>query len=370
MMQVASANLHASHSLHTGAMQSDNSLEFLDHTLKAFWEVKSLRIAPSNFSLAKQCLEGLLKRLHHNPEVRCEYHAVMQGQLQHGIIEKVADESSQGTSRTVHYLPHHAVISTDKTTTKLRIVYDASAKAGGPSLTECLFSGPKFKQSILVIILWLRCYKVPLVADVEKAFLMVSVCEQDRDALRFLWVDDIEKASLMIVPMRFTRVVFGVPASPFLLNVTETHHLLKYHKSYPALVDTLLQFKHVDDVTYGADSDNKAYQLYLVSKKVFAEAGFNLCTFITNSTTLQSRIAANDQGAGYNHTDCSNAVVEEDSTYTSGLLTGGSTSGGQKVLGISWHPPSNTFEFDIARSLHALQPTKSNIVGVASRFYD
>lgn len=92
-----------------------------------------------------------------------------------------------------------------------------------------------------------------------------------------------------------------------------------------------------------------------------------------SSSTLQSRIAANDQGAGHNSVDCSNIVVEEDSTYTSGLLTGDSASGGQKVLGVSWHPPSDTFEFDvtnIARSLHELEPTKQNIVGVASQFYN
>ena len=62
-------------------------------------------------------------------------------------------------------------------------------------------------------------------ADVEKAFLMVSVCQQDRDALRFLWVDDIDTTPLVPVVMRFTRVVFGVSASPFLLNATINHSI-------------------------------------------------------------------------------------------------------------------------------------------------
>ena len=42
----------------------------------------------------------------------------------------------------IHYLPYHAVVRQDKSTTKLRIVYDASAKADGPSLNECLYTGP------------------------------------------------------------------------------------------------------------------------------------------------------------------------------------------------------------------------------------
>lgn len=58
-------------------------------------------------------------------------------------------ESSEG-ERT-HYLPHHAVIHQDKTTTKLRIVYDASSKEDGLSLNDCLHTGPKFGQRILYL---------------------------------------------------------------------------------------------------------------------------------------------------------------------------------------------------------------------------
>ena len=98
----------------------------------------------------------------------------MQEQLQQGIIEKV-DETQQNTGRIVHYLPHHVVIRQDKQTTKLRIAYDASARGDGPSLNDCLHSGPKFDQSILDIALRFRAYKVAIAADLEMAFLMVSV---------------------------------------------------------------------------------------------------------------------------------------------------------------------------------------------------
>ena len=66
-----------------------------------------------------------------------------------------------------------------------------------------------------------------LAADIEKAFLMVSVAEQDRNVLRFLWVDDIMKDDPRIIPLRFKRVVFGVSSSPFLLNATIPHDLKK-----------------------------------------------------------------------------------------------------------------------------------------------
>lgn len=53
-----------------------------------------------------------------------------------------------------------------------------------------------------------------LIADVEKAFLMIAVDEKDRDVLRFLWVNDLTKEEPEI---RTYRVVFGVSSSPFLL---------------------------------------------------------------------------------------------------------------------------------------------------------
>ena len=133
------------------------------------------------------------------------------------------------------YVSHHAVIRKDKRTTKLRIVYDASARGGGRSLNDCLHAGPKFDQKILNVILRFRTYKIGIIADVEKAFLMVLVCKDDRDALRFLWVDDIEHIPPNPVEMRFTGVVFGVTASPFLLNATLYYHLEKYQKSHSKL---------------------------------------------------------------------------------------------------------------------------------------
>ena len=213
-------NLHITHSLHIASAEEhlENSLKALEllgitttepsvyddftnsirfdngcYTVSLPWKPNQMTQLPSNFCLAKRRLEGLLKRLRHEPEIRQEYHAVMQEQLRQGIIEKVDNESPHDTGRGIHYLPHHAVIRKDKATTKLRIVYDASARAGGPSLNDCLLSGLKFNQNILDIVLRFCCYKVPLIADGEKAFLMVSISEQDRDALRFLWVDSVER---------------------------------------------------------------------------------------------------------------------------------------------------------------------------------
>ena len=49
-------------------------------------------------------------------------------------------------------------------------------------------AGPKFNQKIFNILLKFRVHRVAVIADIEKAFLMVSVAKKDREVL---WVDDI-----------------------------------------------------------------------------------------------------------------------------------------------------------------------------------
>jgi len=246
-------------------------------------------VLPDNYELSLKRLKSLICRLQQDPDILKEYHSVIQDQLRKGIVEMV-EESHISESGRVHYLPHHAVIRKDKTTTKVRVVYDASAKGGGPSLNECLHTGPKFEQRILGVLLRFRTYKVVLTADTEKAFLMVSVAKNDRDVLRFLWVVDPTSSDPEVVVLRFTRMTFGVSASPFLLNATVDFHLGKYTTTHPELVEKLKRSIYVDDVLTGSENEQEAYQLYLNSKAILKEGGFNLRKFVSSSKLLQAQI--------------------------------------------------------------------------------
>ena len=116
-----------------------------------------------------------------------EYDSIIQSQRSKGVVEEVNLQEETGIDQ-VHYLPHHAVVRRDKSTTKVRVV--ASARSTGCSLNECLNKGPKFDH----ILLRFQTHKVALTADIEKAFLMVSVQKSDRDVQRFLWFDDVRIA--------------------------------------------------------------------------------------------------------------------------------------------------------------------------------
>ena len=120
-----------------------------------------------NYDLSRKQLYGLLRRLKQNPAILREYDAIIHDQLEKGVVEVVDDLDD--TPKVIHYLPYHAVIRQDKKTTKVRVVYNASARSSGPSLNDCLHTGPKFNQRILEILLRFRSYPNALVADFEKA---------------------------------------------------------------------------------------------------------------------------------------------------------------------------------------------------------
>ena len=62
-------------------------------------------------------LKTLLRRLQKNGVV-----LTIQEQLDKGIVERVPNSAE--TNGPVHYLPHLLVVRTDRSTTKVRVVYD------------------------------------------------------------------------------------------------------------------------------------------------------------------------------------------------------------------------------------------------------
>ena len=91
---------------------------------------------------------------------------------------------------------------------------------------------------------------------------MIAIDDKDRDVLRFMWVDDVTSDEPKLRIYRFTRVVFGVSSSPFLLNATIKYHLESFIESHQAIVERLLQSIYVDDIVSGADSEDEAFELY------------------------------------------------------------------------------------------------------------
>ena len=128
-----------------------------------------------------------------------------------------------------HYIPHNVVVNPSKATTKVRIVYDASAKTklDNNSLNECLYRGTILLHNLTGILLRFRMKQIAVVADIEKTFLQIGLPEVVKDVTRFFWLKNktIINVENNIQAYRFCRVPFGIICSPFLLAATFDHHL-------------------------------------------------------------------------------------------------------------------------------------------------
>ena len=68
------------------------------------------------------------------------------------------------------------MLEEDSTTTKLRVVFDASAKTTtGFELINCLLVGPKLQDDLFIIFVRYRFFKVDLSADAAKMYRQVEL---------------------------------------------------------------------------------------------------------------------------------------------------------------------------------------------------
>ena len=324
---------------------------------------------PDNHSLSQRRLQSLLKRLGQKPEQLDEYDRVIKDQLDKGIIERVDQSEKAQPCHQIHYLPHHCVVREDKSTTKLRIVYNASARENGPALNDCLHTGPSLTPDILDILIRFRVQPVALVADIEK--------KEDRDVLRFLWVDVVNSAEPKIVEYRFARVVFGVTSSPFLLNATLLKHITSYENEDPEFINQMLCSLYVDDLSLSLEDVDKAYQLYLNSRERMAQGGFNLRKLLTNSRPLMEKIKEMESQRELSmQPEKGNQLNEDDETYNRIMVVGleeRDVNTEQKVLGSNWNYFTDELLFKFqphVERAQGLMPTKRNILRVIASFYD
>lgn len=161
---------------------------------------------------------------------------------------------------------------------------------------------------------------------------MIAVKEEDRDVLRFLWVDDVTSAEPKI-EIEIYSVVFGVTSSPFLLNTTLLKHITSYEREDPEFVYQMLRSLYVDDLSLRLEDVDKVYQLYLKSRDRMAQGGFTLRVWLTNSRPLMEKNKGIQREFSI-QTEKGNHLDEDDETYNRimvGDLEEKNTE--QKVLG-------------------------------------
>ncbi|XP_017488061.1 PREDICTED: uncharacterized protein LOC108376370, partial [Rhagoletis zephyria] len=153
----------------------------------------------NNKSNALNRLRGLTIKLMKNREKLIEYDCGIRELLNAGIAERVL---ANHNDQIAYYMPHRPVYREDKTTTKMRIVFDASSSENDlASLNDHLSPGENLLADLMSILLRFRCYHIAIIADIEKAFLQISIDEADRDTHRFFWYETLSESFSKLPPV-------------------------------------------------------------------------------------------------------------------------------------------------------------------------
>ncbi|XP_050508060.1 uncharacterized protein LOC126885522 [Diabrotica virgifera virgifera] len=267
----------------------------------------------SNFNLAEKRLFSTTKRLLSLNKLT-EYDNIFQDWENTGIIEEVEEEPLE---KNTHYLAHHAVVKESSLTTKIRPVFDASAKDGNGYI------------------------KLGVTSDIAKAFLQISISEKDRDFLRFLWWKNYEKREIKI--FRHCRVVFGLKPSPFLLAATVNLHLEK-EKTYTETANQFLNAFCVDNCVSSVRNETELKKFIDESTEILKNAKFDIrgWTFNENNDTYVSSV----------NEKLENKVIS--------------------ILGIQWNYQTDTLACDIKNldSVDEIPRTKRGILSATQRVFD
>ena len=324
----------------------EETTKFVDDRLVVNLPFKKSVELGDSLEQAKRRFSYLERRLDAKPDLRKRYQAFIQEFLDMIHMEEVPQHQIQRPANQCYYLPHHCVFKEDSTTTKLRVVFDGSAKtSNGISINEALMVGPVVQDDLFAIITRFRFYKIALTGDVEKMYRQVGLREEDRDFHRLLWR---ETSSSPLKHFRLTRVIYGVSCAAHL----STRSLVEIAKrtQKPHVAKALKHSFYVDDYLGGANSLEEAHQLFTDLRQELLHYGFPLRKWSSNSQDLLKSI-------------------DKDLRTENDELKLFSEDFKVKALGIKWTPNSDEFIFKSSFD-PPQQLTKRNLLSATSKLFD
>ncbi|XP_076384105.1 uncharacterized protein LOC143261872 [Megalopta genalis] len=280
---------------------------------------------------------SLERKLQRDASLREEYSAVMKEYLTLGHMSKTKPQNANG-----FYLPHHAVIKTSSSTTKVRVVFDGSAKSSsGLSLNDALNTGPTIQDDIFALLVRFRLHTYVLTGVIEKMYRQVLIRPEDRRYQRVLWRNERNE----IADYELNTVTFGLCSAPF-LAIRSIHQLADDEQAdFPRAATTINRDLYVDDLLIGANTYEEAKNLRDEIMELLQRGRFNIRQWISNDPELLE---------GLNKEQIHPKFFDESTV---------------KTLGISWDARNDSIAYAI--DFHApTKITERTILSTIARIFD
>ena len=325
----------------------ENTIQLVDGRYRVSIPWKSDKmVLPNNYSMALRRLQNLEKTLVKRVlKIVKSYQETIHKYLEKGYIRKIEPIE---TFKACWYLPHFAVTKPDKTTTKTRIVFGASAKCNGISLNDTIHQGPKLQQELFDVLLRFRKLPVAIVCDIAEMYLQIKLNPEDRSCHRILWRDlNINQEPTVYL---FDRLVFGLNCSPFLAQLVAHHHARLCQQRYPMASETILKSTYMDDSLDSVQDDLQGIQLHQQLSKLWGEAGMRTHKWLSNSEAVLNQIPPSDRMHEVN--------LDRDPLPSA------------KTLGIMWLASEDVFTFVSHMGKQQIEWTKRNFLSRIATLFD
>ncbi|XP_046964188.1 uncharacterized protein LOC124533067 [Vanessa cardui] len=288
-------------------------------------------------------LLSLERRLAKYPNQRKDYVQVLWEYVTLGHMEEIPLSSRFGSDKV--WLPHHAVIRPDKSTTKTRVVFNASDRsANGLSLNDTLMVGPTLQAELRHIIMRWRLHPICLTADIIKMYRQVKVAEKHVDYQRIVWRED---PASDIKDFRILRVTFGTACAPYLAVKSLQQLAVDDGHFFPLAADRVKTDFYMDDLMTGCQSETEAIQLYEQFNSLLKRGGFTLQKWASNRKGRLETMKENEE----NDKD-----IKEDEVT--------------KILGLTWNRRTDEFDYTVKLESETVPETKRKIIAEICRLYD
>ncbi|XP_076660720.1 uncharacterized protein LOC143364103 [Halictus rubicundus] len=292
---------------------------------------------------AERRLLNLERKFRKNPDLRTEYSNFIREYLELGHMNRI-DEVSAATISNCFYLPHHAVFKDSSTTTKLRVVFDGSAKSTtGISRNDAELVGPIVQDELFSILLRFRKFKIVLSADIAKMYRQVLVRKEDRRYQLILWrfreEDNIDTYSL-------NTVTYGTASASYLATRALHQVGIDCARSSPHASDVILHDFYVDDLLTGCDTVDEAIALRESLERILAKAGFSLRKWASNDPKSIGHVSGVTQNLEFR-------ILDKE----------------PKTLGLLWSVSSDQLSYSAQIRKHT-RITKRNILAEIAQIFD
>ncbi|XP_037805276.1 uncharacterized protein LOC119599551 [Lucilia sericata] len=242
-----------------------------------------------------------------------------------------------------YFIPHHCVFKPNSTSTKLRVVFDASCPSSSQkSLNDLLMVGPTIQDELYKILLRFRLHRFALTADIVKMYRQVLIDSQDRKFQYILWRNSEEEE---IRTYHLNTVTYGMSAAPY-LAIKSLHYLAdQYMDQFELGAKTIKSSFYVDDFLCGSDTLEELSRMKQEVNEILIRGSFQLDKWHSNHRDFQDDKTVKDLNI-------------EDSAVTS-------------ALGISWDQQKDVFLFLFSPKVQIDEKiTKRTILSLSSALFD